>query len=323
MINFRFHIISLVAIFLALALGVVVGAGVIDRGVVDTLNDRLDRVEAKSDQQQLLNDVLTAANNRDRDAIDVLQPYVVANRLTGEQVAVVAVRGVDEGRVDATVVAAQQAGGDVTGVLWIEERWGQPGEDARALAVAVGNPALRSSRLRVAAWEALAGRLASPPLVVSDTDPDLLTTLEAGEFVSYAEVEGGLAMGAFPGRNAIFLLVIGEDADVASDTVIMPATAAFSEEDLLLTIGDVYADLELGPARGDVFDDLRESELSRTTSTVDDLDLAQGPMTAVLALADLTCVPPVVGHYGYGPNTRPMPDFTTACRGLTSPASVR
>ena len=35
MINFRFHVVSLIAIFLALALGVVIGAGVIDRGVVD------------------------------------------------------------------------------------------------------------------------------------------------------------------------------------------------------------------------------------------------------------------------------------------------
>ena len=52
MINFRFHVVSLIAIFLALALGVVIGAGVIDRGVVDTLNSRLDRVEAKSDRIQ-------------------------------------------------------------------------------------------------------------------------------------------------------------------------------------------------------------------------------------------------------------------------------
>ena len=42
MINFRFHLVSLIAIFLALALGVVIGAGVIDRGVVDTLDNRLN-----------------------------------------------------------------------------------------------------------------------------------------------------------------------------------------------------------------------------------------------------------------------------------------
>ena len=66
MINFRFHVVSLIAIFLALALGVVIGAGVIDRGVVDTLNNRLDRVEAKSDRIQSENNKL---HDRERPAL--------------------------------------------------------------------------------------------------------------------------------------------------------------------------------------------------------------------------------------------------------------
>ena len=48
MINFRFHVVSLIAIFLALALGVVIGAGVIDRGVVDALDNRLDTRRVRS-----------------------------------------------------------------------------------------------------------------------------------------------------------------------------------------------------------------------------------------------------------------------------------
>ena len=43
----------------------------------------------------------------------------------------------------------------------------------------------------------------------------------------------------------------------------------------------------------------------------------------MLALSDLTCVPPVVGHYGYGTDTRPLPDFATACRGLVTSATAR
>ena len=69
MINFRFHVVSLIAIFLALALGVVIGAGVIDRGVVDTLNSRLDRVEAKSDRIQSANNKLSTENGQLSQAI--------------------------------------------------------------------------------------------------------------------------------------------------------------------------------------------------------------------------------------------------------------
>ena len=66
MINFRFHLVSLIAIFLALALGVVIGAGVIDRGVVDTLDNRLEHVEAKADRIQVENDVLNGENDQSR-----------------------------------------------------------------------------------------------------------------------------------------------------------------------------------------------------------------------------------------------------------------
>ena len=47
MINFRFHIVSLIAVFLALALGVVMGSTVIDRAIVDGLHDRIDRRRAE------------------------------------------------------------------------------------------------------------------------------------------------------------------------------------------------------------------------------------------------------------------------------------
>ena len=66
MINFRFHVVSVIAIFLALALGVVIGAGVIDRGIVDALDTQLNRVEAKSERINDDNDRLTGENEDPR-----------------------------------------------------------------------------------------------------------------------------------------------------------------------------------------------------------------------------------------------------------------
>ena len=62
--------------------------------------------------------------------IEELQPYALIGRLTGDEVGVVAVRGVDGDRATTVVTAAQQAGATVTGVLWIEDQWGIGSDDA-------------------------------------------------------------------------------------------------------------------------------------------------------------------------------------------------
>ena len=58
MINFRYHIISIVAVFLALAVGVVMGSAVIDKAVVQTLEDQQAAIDRRVDQVILENDQL-------------------------------------------------------------------------------------------------------------------------------------------------------------------------------------------------------------------------------------------------------------------------
>ena len=60
MINFRFHLVSLVAVFLALAVGVVMGYGVLGQPTVETLENRIDTVEANADARRAENDLLKA-----------------------------------------------------------------------------------------------------------------------------------------------------------------------------------------------------------------------------------------------------------------------
>src|SRR3954454_15161459 len=45
MINFRFHIVSLIAVFLALGLGILVGSTVIDQKIVNRLDAEIGRVD--------------------------------------------------------------------------------------------------------------------------------------------------------------------------------------------------------------------------------------------------------------------------------------
>jgi hypothetical protein len=312
MINFRFHLASLIAIFLALALGVVVGAGVIDRGVVDTLNNRLDKVEEKSDRIESENNELRGENSSLADFIGKAQCYAVEGRLAADDVAVVAVRGVDPASVTRTTDAVKCAGGRVNGVLWLEDKWALANdEDAKSMADALESTARRPAALRAAAWKELAARLRGAPFI-ADGSTDVLARLQDAGFVSFDS--GGddtVRLEEFPTRGAATMLVVGADAAVPDRDITLPAATAITGESVPLVVGDVYVSTPDGPARGTALQAIHDNDtLAAKVSTVDDLDLPQGPTTAVIALADILRTPPTVGQYGLA-SDQPLPDITS------------
>jgi hypothetical protein len=308
MINFRFHLASLIAIFLALALGVVVGAGVIDRGVVDTLNNRLDSVERTSDRIKGENSQLRGENGELTEAIGDLQCPAVADALVAEDIGIIAVRGVDETAVNNTVAAAQCAGGTVTGKLWLEDKWALANDDdIAAMAQALGSSSKKPATLRAAAWKQLAERMQAP-VPAGDTATDVLATLQNAGFLKFEMVgDNGATMSQFPRRGASMLLAVGDDADV-SDKVVTPAATAFVAAAVPLVVGQIYAGGQDVPARGAALDALRGSTVGKLVSTVDDLDRPQGPAAAALTLAALRQDPPQYGNYGLGDGLKQLPD---------------
>jgi hypothetical protein len=312
MINFRFHIVSLIAIFLALALGVVIGAGVIDRGVVDTLNSRLDRVEAKSSRISKENDALSTRNQQLEGAIGNLQPFAVSGRLAGDDIGVIAVRGVDSDSTTATVTSLQQADATVSGTLWLEAKWklGTDG-DVKALQTALGSTTKNKTTLRAEAWTQLADRLSNPVAAGGDGTSDLLAVLRDAGFLGFDGV-GSMTINEFPGRSPGVALIVGNEGSVPATTVVVPAATALHNAKIPLVVAGVWNQVTDGPDRAEVVQPLRDSDLERSVSTVDDLDQPQGPVTVTLALSDLFLATPTVGHYGYGPKTQPLPDSVHA-----------
>ncbi len=307
MINFRFHVVSLIAIFLALALGVVIGAGVIDRGVVDALDSRLNTVERNSDRIKSENDALSDRNNQMQDVIGDLQPFAVSGRLLGDDVGVVAVRGVDGDRVKAVVTASQQADATATGTLWLEDKWALADDDSvKALQDALGTTTKNKANLRTEGLQQVAQRLASPELPTAG-EQDLLAVLQDAGFLGF-DAFGDSKIADFPGRGAGIVLVVGNGASVDPALVTLPAAKALHAAEVPLVVASVWEEVADGPERADAVQPIRDDELATSVSTVDDLDLAEGPATVVLALSDLFLPQPVVGHYGYGPDAKPLPD---------------
>src|SRR3954470_11585297 len=89
MLDFRYHALSLVAVFLALAIGIVLGVTIGDSLVSDA--ERSLRGGLRADVENARSDAAQARDNvsaRDR-MLDQLYPQLVGTRLNGERVALV------------------------------------------------------------------------------------------------------------------------------------------------------------------------------------------------------------------------------------------
>src|SRR6266508_2854453 len=122
MINFRFHIVSLIAVFLALAVGVVFGATVVNSAIVDRLNDRIDRVEKNANARKAESDELRSEVGQLQGYIDDTKDFSVSGRLAGVTLATIVTRDVDADAVKQTVELAQRAGARAPGIIWLEEK---------------------------------------------------------------------------------------------------------------------------------------------------------------------------------------------------------
>ncbi|MDP9388691.1 MAG: copper transporter, partial [Actinomycetota bacterium] len=139
MINFRFHLVSLTAVFLALGIGIAVGATVVDQATVEFLDRQLNGVERRLDTTDAENAQLRAELDRWRSFAEQARDEAVAGRLEGVPVLVLGVRGVDERPVDELLDLLGASRATLQGTVWFTSKMllAKP-EDVAALADVVG-----------------------------------------------------------------------------------------------------------------------------------------------------------------------------------------
>jgi hypothetical protein len=307
MISFRFHVVSITAVFLAIAIGVVIGSTYVDDGVVTPLRNRIDTVNERADETRAENERLEGELATARDVISLSADYAVSDRLTDVPVALVAVRGVDESAVERIAVLARRAGASVPGVLWLEPRWDLEGEgDADALRAIVGGSDESVEELRAAAWDAVARELASEAATEgadASTAPgtEVLVALEEGGFVSTDALgDDSVSIDDLGGAQPRVLLVTGVRAEGNLGGMVPTVLDSAVDAGLVTVVADVHVDSQEGPDRAQLLTDLLEpGDLLDRVVVVDAADREEGRVAAVLALHD------AVGsegglHYGYG-----------------------
>jgi hypothetical protein len=304
MINLRYHIVSLVAVFLALGLGIVMGSTVIDRVTVDALNNRLDDVQRSVSAIRDENGRLKGQVDQGRDFAETTRDQLLRGHLRNIPVMVVAVAGVDRGPVDDLRQALVGAQATVQGTIWFTPKMRLSNDgDVRALATALELPVDRPEVVR---RQALAKVASARDTATTDASP--LAVLQAAGFVTYegppaatsTTVSLPLSLASLPLANTRYVLVSGAGAEVGDEVLAVPLVQAYAQVSGRVVAAESGEDSQGGRAvfvgllRGDV--------VSSRLSTVDNLESPMGQTAAVLALEDLGV--PRFGHYGVGPGAQ-------------------
>jgi hypothetical protein len=313
MINFRFHLVSLVAVFLALGVGIIVGSTVIDQATVQGLERNVEslrdqRTDARNRRDEALREL---AHWQEFDA--ELPAEVLAGRLADAPVLVVSIDGVETDVVARVHQWLASAGADDRGTITLTAKLAvATDEDRRALASILDVGPARRETVQRAALDAIAAALNPPveePPPGAPIPPDAVTTTstppaggpvlvrlrEAG-FLTFDSPEGReLALAAVPRTGLRVALVSGSDVALDNTDVAVPLAGLLAEQP---GVSLVAADATPVDSAEPAFVALvrADGDLRRRVSTVDDITEGYGEIALVLALEDLAGG--VVGHYG-------------------------
>ncbi|GAA2102542.1 copper transporter [Microlunatus panaciterrae] len=301
MINFRYHIVSLVAVFMALAIGIVVGATIlgdrINEGIVAQAAQDRKELQLQRAEVLRLNDLLKYQNDY---AEKVAKP--ISDQLLRDQtVAIVTMPGAPRSVVNSVSAAVTDAGGVVTATAEVRSNTFDPDRAAdtdavvKAFADRVTFQPNDTTATKVGRLIARA-LLAHEPLTRDPVADDIIKGLADGKLVS-TNTDGNL-------RARVVVVVTAPALDPRPEAEVLAAHVQLEVALKGETAGAVAA-VVAGPNSEDVegtdVASVRADAIAtEALSTVDVADLPSGVTTVVLAAKEQLLGRQ--GHYGAAPS---------------------
>jgi hypothetical protein len=314
-IDFRYHLVSLIAVFLAVALGIVIGTTALNAPILEDLEGEVaalaeDKRELETQTQELQAQVDTG------DAFgQAVAPALVAGSLTGRSVVLVATgEDVAAETVEELTTLVGEAGGTVTGTIRLQPGYTDPAGAAELQSYVTG-PGLPTGVTLPETDDtgqlvgSLLGQVLMRPAAPGATVPDTaaLSSVLAGlRALDVLDVESASVT---PADYAV-LLTAGapaeEDAAQRTDTLVDLALALDAAGSGAVVAGDAASAGDTG-----LVGVIRvDPEDSAAVSTVDNVDTAPGRISTVLALGREGAG--TSGAYGVGEDTQPVPPVPAA-----------
>ncbi len=289
MISFRQHLVSLVAVFLALAVGVVLGGGPLSE-----LGREGDTAKASARTDAKTRSLATADAFADTFA-EATAARTLGNGLDGQTVVLLAMPGADEAAISGASDLVRTAGGAVVGQYAVQQSLVDPQE--KTLVDTLGSqlvtslkdvqmPADATTYVRIGRLLGLSvGTKAAAGAATSQVSTSI------GESLAGADL---LTRTSGTRRGALALLVLGNepDPDAGVDVIVSGLVTGLSQ----VTEGVVVAGTSTSGQSGLLSAVRDDPTAAAAASTTDSVQTGVGQVTAVLAL--VAAAEGTVGSFG-------------------------
>ncbi|MDR3068136.1 MAG: copper transporter [Cellulomonas sp.] len=312
MIDFRYHIVSLISVFLALAVGIVLGAGPLEQTIGQSLTGQVSQLRQEKDALRDERDTAVRARDDERAFVAEAAAELLADRLTGQRVAVISLGAVPEETLRAVDARLIQAGATVTGHVALTETWtdSDSAQYRKSLSGSLTshlNPvptgATTDVTLATGLVQALTGADSADPNALSDSAKSLLGILTTSDNALVTET-GDLTV---PADSIVVVappLKAGGGPSGAVQTARLAVVGAAQDE----SDGAVLVDGARG--KGSLVDALlADTTLSATVSSVSGISATSAQVAVPMALA--AQIAGKVGHYGHGDGETVLPPRVT------------
>lgn len=302
MIDFRYHLVSIVAVFLALAVGIVLGSTELRGAALTALDRTSSALSAKLNAADAENSALQQEVNGDRAFAQAAEPVLLAHLLDGQRVVVITAPGAPAGVVNGITTALGDAGATVSGQVALSARFADTSASNLSLLdqltqrVVPSGLTLANGTPQQQAAQVLASALVSSGSSSSGSSGSGSSSGSSGSSASGSQAAQTILSSYSAGQ---FITVTGQPAQGATLAVIVTPSSApaagnsdpanqaivsLAQEFGTGSEATVVAGPSSGSGQGSAISAVRSSGAANSASTVDNADQVTGQIVVVQAL---------------------------------------
>jgi Copper transport outer membrane protein, MctB len=330
MIDFRYHLVSLVAVFLALAVGIVLGTTALNGPLTRGLQRAETNLRNTADNLRAQNNLQASRLSGDASLVTAAAPRLLGGLLPGERVVLITAPGADSAVVTGVSTAIRQAGATVAGQVGLNQQFFDTSATTESSLTALAQQ-LAPVGTVVTAGDAqqgddpqLSGQSeASAVLAAALLNPeaDAVPPAQTRSILAGFAQQGYLQATPDTISAATMAIVIAPAAPPASGDGNPANIALLSLTEKLNAAGRgtvLAGSFPAGSGPGSAIDELTSGDTGIQVSSVDNANYETGQITVIYALSEL-----LTGHKpaAYGNSAVPSPLPTPAPSTSPSPTS--